>query len=100
MLLLALLRTLWRLSYQELREWLCGWPALACGLRLGIDGRPRVPSKAEQSKRLFQLQKCLADRARHARQRIAAKSPCATMASIVACSNLSRSARGPGMPSG
>jgi hypothetical protein len=32
LLLLALLRTLWRLSYQELHDWLCAWPALACGL--------------------------------------------------------------------
>jgi transposase len=54
LLLLALLRTLWRLSYQETHDWLCAWPALAlaCGLRLGTDGRPRVPSKAQQSKRL------------------------------------------------
>jgi transposase len=54
LLLLALLRTLWRLSYQELHDWLCTWPtlALACGLPLGRDGRPQVPSKAQQSKRL------------------------------------------------
>jgi transposase len=54
LLLLALLRTLWRLSYQELHDWLCAWPALAwaCGLPPGRDGRPRVPSKAQQSKRL------------------------------------------------
>ncbi len=54
LLLLALLRTLWRLSYQEVHDWLCAWPALAlaCGLPLGADGRPRVPSKAQQSKRL------------------------------------------------
>jgi hypothetical protein len=47
-------RTLWRLSYQELHDWLYSWPvlALACGLPLGPDGRPRVPSKAQQSKRL------------------------------------------------
>jgi transposase len=53
LLLLALLRTLWRLSYQELHDWLVAWPALAraCGLPLGPDGRPRVPSKAQQSKR-------------------------------------------------
>jgi hypothetical protein len=45
LLLLALLRTLWRLSYQELHDWLCAWPALAlaCGLPPGPDGRPRVP---------------------------------------------------------
>src|SRR5262249_2463078 len=54
LLLLALLRTLWRLSYQEVHDWLSAWPALAlaCGLPLGTDGRPRVPSKAQQSKRL------------------------------------------------
>jgi hypothetical protein len=54
LLLLALLRTLWRLSYQELHDWLSAWPALAlaCGLPVGPDGRPRVPSKAQQSKRL------------------------------------------------
>jgi hypothetical protein len=54
LLLLALLRTLWRLSYQELRDWLCAWPvlALACGLPLGSDGRPRAPSQAQQSMRL------------------------------------------------
>jgi hypothetical protein len=54
LLLVALLRTLWRLSYHEVHDWLCAWPALAlaCGLPLGADGRPRVPSKAQQSKRL------------------------------------------------
>ncbi|HEV2461754.1 MAG TPA: hypothetical protein VGS80_25640 [Ktedonobacterales bacterium] len=54
LLLPALLRTLWRLSYQEVHDWLCAWPALAlaCGLPPGLDGRPRVPSKAQQSKRL------------------------------------------------
>lgn len=54
LLLLTLLRTLWRLSYQELHDWLVAWPALAraCGLPSGPDGRPRVPSKAQQSKRL------------------------------------------------
>ncbi len=54
LLLLALLRTLWRLSYQELHDWLCAWPALAlaCGLPPGPDGCPRAPSKAQQSKRL------------------------------------------------
>jgi hypothetical protein len=52
-LLLALLRTLWRLSYQELYDWLVTWPALALagGLPPGPDGQPRVPSKAQQSKR-------------------------------------------------
>jgi hypothetical protein len=52
LVLLALLRPLWRLSYQELRGWLGVWPAWACGLPRAADGRPRVPSKAQQSKRL------------------------------------------------
>jgi hypothetical protein len=54
LLLLALLRTLWRLSYQEVHDWLVAWPALtlACGFLLGTDGRVRAPSKAQQSKRL------------------------------------------------
>src|SRR5262249_58726705 len=54
LLLLALLRALWRLSYQETHDWLRAWPALAlaCGLPRGADGQPRVPSKAQQSKRL------------------------------------------------
>jgi transposase len=54
LLLLALLRTLWRLSYQEVHDWLSAWPALAlaCGLPQGAGGRLRVPSKAQQSKRL------------------------------------------------
>jgi hypothetical protein len=51
LLLMALLRTLWRLSYRETHDWLAAWPALAvgCGLPLGSDGRPRVPSPAQQS---------------------------------------------------
>src|SRR5713226_5359801 len=46
LLLIALLRTLWRLSYQDMRDWLRDWPALAraCGLPLGKDGHPRIPS--------------------------------------------------------
>src|SRR6266699_1985011 len=53
LLLLALLRTLWRLSYQDLHDWLVAWPALAlaCGLPLGHDGRPRIPSPSQQGKR-------------------------------------------------
>lgn len=37
LLLIALLRTLWRLSYRDMRDWLRDWPALAlaCGLPLG-----------------------------------------------------------------
>lgn len=54
LLLLALLRTLWRLSYQEVYDWLCAWPALAlaCGLPLGPSGQPRVPSPSQECKRL------------------------------------------------
>jgi hypothetical protein len=53
LLLLALLRTLWRLSYQDMHDWLADWPALAlaCGLPLGHDGRPRIPSPSQQCKR-------------------------------------------------
>src|SRR5215469_648776 len=53
LLLLALLRTLWRLSYEDVRDWLRDWPALAlaCGLPLGHDGRPRIPSPSQQWKR-------------------------------------------------
>jgi hypothetical protein len=44
LLLIALLRALWRLSYQDMRDWLRAWPALAlaCGLPLGKDGCPRI----------------------------------------------------------
>jgi hypothetical protein len=40
-----LLIALWRLSYQDMRDWLRAWPALAlaCGLPLGKDGCPRIP---------------------------------------------------------
>lgn len=53
LLLIALLRTLWRLSYQDMRDWLRSWPdlALACGLPLGKDGFPRVPCPSQQWKR-------------------------------------------------
>jgi len=53
LLLLALLRTVWRLSYQDVHDWLVAWPALAraCGLPLDADGRPRVPSPSQQWKR-------------------------------------------------
>src|SRR5271157_2800310 len=35
-----LLKTLWRLSYQDVHDWLVSWPALAlaCGLPLRDDG--------------------------------------------------------------
>src|SRR5881227_4281516 len=53
LLLMALLRTLWRLSYQDMHDWLRDWPALAlaCGLPLSKDGRPRVTSPSQQCKR-------------------------------------------------
>src|SRR5215213_1459202 len=53
LLLIALLRTLWRLSYQDMHDWLRDWPdlALACGLPRGDDGRPRAPSPSQQCKR-------------------------------------------------
>ena len=53
LLLIALLRTLWRLSLQDMRDWLVAWPALAaaCGLPADRQGRPRVPSPATMSKR-------------------------------------------------
>jgi len=49
----ALLRTLWRLSYEDVHDWLRDWPALAlaCGLPVGKDGCPRVPSPSQQCKR-------------------------------------------------
>ena len=52
-MLVALLRTLWRLSYQDMRDWLHHWPALAlaCGLPLGKDSRPRIPCPSQQWKR-------------------------------------------------
>lgn len=56
-LLMALLRTLWRLTYEETHHWLQSWPALAqaCGFPLDAGGHPRVPSKSQQSKRLAAL---------------------------------------------
>ena len=53
LLLIALLRTLWRLSYQDMRDWLRDWPALAlaCGLPLDAHGTPRIPSVSQQWKR-------------------------------------------------
>src|SRR5258708_5154210 len=54
LLLIALLRTLWRLSYQDMHDWLKDWPALAlaCGLPLSRQGRPRIPSPSQQCKRI------------------------------------------------
>src|SRR5438105_11744493 len=37
LLLIALLRTLWRLSYQDMRDWLRNWPALALACALPLD---------------------------------------------------------------
>lgn len=56
LLLIALLRTLWRLSYQDMHDWLVAWPALAraCDLPLQADGRPFVPSPSQQCKRAAQ----------------------------------------------
>lgn len=53
LLVIALLRTLWRLSYQDMTDWLRSWPALAlaCGLPLSPSGQPRVPSASQQWKR-------------------------------------------------
>ncbi len=53
LLLIALLRTLWRLSYQDMRDWLRAWPALAlaCGLPRDASGNPRIPSASQQWKR-------------------------------------------------
>lgn len=53
LLLLALLRTLWRLSYQDLHDWLVAWPALAvaCGLSADATGRTWVPSASQQCRR-------------------------------------------------
>ena len=54
LLLIALLRTLWRLSYQDIHDWLGAWPALAlaCGLPRAADGQLRIPSASQQCKRL------------------------------------------------
>jgi hypothetical protein len=54
LMLIGLVRTLWRLSYQDMHDWLKDWPALAlaCGLPLNRQGRPRIPSPSQQCKRL------------------------------------------------
>jgi hypothetical protein len=53
LLLLALLRTLWRLSYPDLHDWLVAWSSLAfaCGLPADAQGRPWVPSASQQCRR-------------------------------------------------
>jgi hypothetical protein len=56
LLLIALLRVLWRLSYADMSAWLRAWPALAlaCGLPLDPAGWPRVPCPAPQCLRARQ----------------------------------------------
>ena len=53
LLLIALLRVVWRLSYEDMRDWLRAWAALAvaCGLPLHPDGSPYVPCPSQQWKR-------------------------------------------------
>src|SRR5215813_7539996 len=53
LLLISLLRTLWRLSYQDMHDWLKSWPALAlaCGLPLDKEGRPLIVSPSQHCKR-------------------------------------------------
>jgi len=53
LLLISLLRTLWRLSYQDMHDWLKSWPALAlaCGLPLDKDGQPLIVSPSQHCKR-------------------------------------------------
>ena len=53
LLRIALLRTLWRLSSADMRDWLRAWPDLAraCGLPDGPDGQPLAPSPSQQCKR-------------------------------------------------
>ncbi len=56
LLLIALLRTLWRLSPRAMTDWLRAWPALAfaCGLPARSDGTPWVPRPSQQWKRAAQ----------------------------------------------
>src|SRR5436309_5373894 len=53
LLLISLLRTLWRLSYQDMHDWLRSWPALAlaCGLPLDKEGQPLIVSPSQHCKR-------------------------------------------------
>ena len=53
LLLISLLRTLWRLSYQDMHDWLKSWPALALayGLPLDKEGRPLIVSPSQHCKR-------------------------------------------------
>ncbi len=56
LLLISLLRTLWRLSYADMRDWLKAWPALAlaCGLPRDKHGQLCIPSPSQQCKRRHQ----------------------------------------------
>lgn len=57
LLLISLLRTLWRLSYQDMHDWLKSWPALALACGLPLDKEEQhvlVPSKSQQCKRRCQ----------------------------------------------
>ncbi len=53
LLLVALLKTLWRLSYQDMSDWLHSWPelALACGFSYDKKNTLRIPSASQQWKR-------------------------------------------------
>ena len=53
LLLISLLRTLWRLSYQDMHDWLKSWPALAlaCGFPLDKEGKPLIVSPSQHCKR-------------------------------------------------
>ena len=53
LLLIGLLRTLWRLSYQDMSDWLRAWPALAsaCGLLYDRQGQLCILSPSQQCKR-------------------------------------------------
>jgi transposase len=53
LLLIGLLRTLWRLSYQDMHDWLRSWPALAKAVGLPLDekGKLYIPSPSQQCKR-------------------------------------------------
>lgn len=53
LLLIGLLRILWRLSYADMHNWLGSWPALAlaCGLSYDQRGRLAIPSPAQQCRR-------------------------------------------------
>jgi len=47
LLLIGLLRVLWRLSYRDMTDWLVAWPALAFGLRSAR--RPAWPAARPES---------------------------------------------------